>query len=130
MKILVVDDNIINRKVLVKFLEPTGTADEAVDGKKALELFTSAYRDGEPYQLVLLDIMMPVMDGIEALAAMRRHEKEHHIADRAKIVMVTALDDAEYVTRATELGCERYITKPVKRDTLLEIITELGIEAG
>ena len=127
MKILVVDDNIINRKVLVKFLEPVGLPDEAVDGALAVACFSQAIHDHQPYELVLLDIMMPVMDGIEALRAMRALEAEHEPGLRAKIVMVTALNDASFRTRAFALGCERFMTKPVKRDTLMEVLTELDI---
>ncbi|MDJ0838840.1 MAG: response regulator [Acidobacteriota bacterium] len=130
MKILVVDDNFVNRKVLVKFLEHLGEVDVAVNGREAMEAIKLGHVEQNPYELILLDIMMPEMDGQETLQAIRQYEKEHEIytSDGVKIIMVTALSDSKNIMHAFRYGCENYITKPVDRSKLLEAVRNLGFE--
>ena len=127
MKILVVDDNFVNRKILVKFLEGMGERDVAVNGLEALEAVKLGLEENAPYDLMLLDIMMPEMDGHETLTAVRELEMEREIftSDGIKIIMVTALNDAKNIMHAFREGCEHYITKPVKRDALFDAMRKL-----
>lgn len=128
MKILVVDDNFVNRKVMIKFLDHLGDIDVAANGKEAMEAVTIAHQEKAPYDLILLDIMMPEMDGLETLTAVRNFEKEKEIYtnDGVKIIMVTALTDSKNIMHAFRGGCENYITKPVDRAKLLTAIENLG----
>ena len=129
MKILIVDDNFINRKILLKFLEDKGEVDIAVNGLEAMEAIKLGHSEGAPYDLVLLDIMMPEMDGQETLQAIRAFEKEKKIytSDGVKIIMVTALTDSKNIMQSFRMGCENYITKPVERDKLMKAINNLGL---
>lgn len=129
MKALIVEDDFTSRKVLLKFLEPYGECDIAVDGKEALEAFIDASEAGEPYDLVFLDIMMPEMDGHGVLKSIRAHESSKGIEGRdvAKVIMTTALDDSSNVLEAFKSGCEAYVVKPIDKETLYHEMKKLGI---
>ena len=102
--ILVVDDDQINRMVLAHDLEQEGHRVTAVeDGGSALE----ALRDGR-FDVVLLDVLMPELDGWETLAQIERNEKLRHVP----VIMVSALEDIESVVRCIELGAADYLPKP------------------
>ena len=109
-RILVVDDEERNRRLLVAMLEAEGyTALEAADGPQALELARES-----PPDLVLLDIMMPGMDGYEVAQQLKADAATTAIP----VVMVTALDDRESRLRGLEAGAEEFVTKPVDRNEL------------
>ncbi|MBF0138801.1 MAG: response regulator [Magnetococcales bacterium] len=130
MKCLIVDDQIENRLVLAKVMDPYAQCDQAVDGAEAVELFAMHLREGQPYDLVLMDIMMPVMDGQEALRKMRELEDEAGILqeNQSAIVMVTAVDATSEMKRAFEEGrCTGYINKPISRGKILVKLSELGV---
>ena len=69
MKILLAEDDFVTRKFMVNFLSKYGECDVTVDGMEAVDAFMMALEDDEPYDLICLDIMMPVMDGYQALMA-------------------------------------------------------------
>ena len=107
MKILLAEDDFATRKFMSKFLEQYGDCDIAVDGMEAVDAFLMALESDEGYDLVCLDVMMPVMDGYQALKAIRDLEKERNIPekDMAKIIMTTALNEEKNVKMAFDLGC-------------------------
>ncbi|MEO7762114.1 MAG: response regulator, partial [Casimicrobiaceae bacterium] len=103
--LLIVDDNEDNRYTLSRRLLRHGYVNVAVaeDGEQALRQL----RD-KPFDLVLLDIMMPVMNGYQVLEAMRADARLRHIP----VIMISALDEMDSVIRCIELGAEDYLTKP------------------
>ena len=107
MKILLAEDDFVTRKFMVNFLSKYGECDVTVDGMEAVDAFMMALEDGEPYDLVCLDIMMPVMDGYQALVGIRNLEKERGISEdnAVKVIMTTALNEERNVNMAFELGC-------------------------
>mgnify|MGYP001440927456 CR=1 FL=1 len=130
MKTLVVEDDFTSRLVLQKMLSPYGQCDVAVNGLEAVQAFDIAMNEQKPYDLICLDIMMPEMDGKEALKIIREKEKELNISpkDETKIIMVTALDTAHEVIEAYyKGGCTSYLVKPIERKKILKAITELGL---
>ncbi|MGL1901249.1 MAG: response regulator [Fibrobacterales bacterium] len=129
MKILIVDDNFINRKQLKFMLSELGDSDLANDGKEALEAISIAHQLNEYYDLICMDIMMPQMDGMEALEKIRAFEQEHSIApdSGAKIIMITTVDDKSSIIKSFRSGCESYVVKPVVKHKLLETIKNLEI---
>lgn len=130
MKCLIVDDQIENRIVLAKIMDPYAACDQAVDGAEAVELFALRLNEGQPYDLVLMDIMMPIMDGQEALRKMRELEEDAGVLreNQSAIVMVTAVDATSEMKRAFEEGrCTGYINKPISRGKILVKLSELGI---
>lgn len=115
MRILIAEDDFASRKVILKFLSVYGECDVTVDGMEAVDAFMMALEEDNPYDLICLDVMMPVMDGYQALKSIRKIEKEHGIAedDMAKIIMTTALNEEKNVKKAFELGCTVYCAKPI-----------------
>ena len=130
MRILVVEDDFISRKVLRKMLAPFGESDFALNGVEALQAHKMAIREKQPYELICLDIMMPGMDGQQALKGIREHEKEIGVqpADEVKIIMTTALDAPRDVVEAYYRGgCTSYLIKPIDKIKLHDLISELGM---
>ena len=129
MKILLAEDDFVTRKFMVNFLSKYGECDVTVDGMEAVDAFMMALEDEEPYDLVCLDIMMPVMDGYQALVAIRKLEKEKNISeDKAvKVIMTTALIEERNVKMAFELGCTIYSGKPINQDRFEQALKKLNL---
>lgn len=129
LRILIVDDDLMGRRLLQQFLSPYGECDTAIDGKEALLAFHLAWERNQPYDLICLDIVMPEMDGRTALKEMRAWEQEHGVdlGKGAKIIMTTAVEDADEVLLAFNLGCEAYVFKPIGREKLLSKMEGLSL---
>jgi class 3 adenylate cyclase len=103
-RLLVVDDNEMNRDLLSRRLERQGhRVDTAAGGEEAL-----AALEREPYDLVLLDVMMPGLDGPQVLERLKRHERLRHVP----VIMISALGELDTVVRCIEAGAEDYLPKP------------------
>jgi len=129
MKILLAEDDFVTRKTMKDFLSKYGECDVTVDGMEAVDAFMLALEEEEPYDLVCLDIMMPVMDGYQALMGIRNLEKERNIPEdrAAKVIMTTALNEEKNVKMAFELGCTIYSGKPIDQDRFEEALKKLGL---
>ncbi len=129
MRTLIVDDDLVARKLMQKFLSQYGETEVAVDGLEALDLFLTALQSGKPYQLVCLDIMMPKLDGLKALKTIRDIEKQMGVDDsnKAKIIMTTALNDKKTVLESYDSGCEAYAWKPINLEKFKEVMKNLGL---
>src|SRR3989454_6365553 len=103
--LLVVDDNDDNRYTLTQRLKRQGYANVATarDGREALDVLRT-----RPFDLVLLDIMMPELNGYQVLAELKADERLRHIP----VIMVSAVDELDSVIRCIELGAEDYLPKP------------------
>jgi two-component system, chemotaxis family, chemotaxis protein CheY len=130
LKILVVEYDFMVRQVLRDILEEHGVVDIAVNGEEAIQAFRVAWRKDEPYDLLCMDIMMPVMDGNEALIKIREIELSLGIigSDEVKVIMISALDDAKTVVKAySKGGATSYIVKPIEKDRLLHEMRSIGL---
>ncbi len=129
LKILVVEDEFISRMLLKEMLAPFGACKTAQDGREAVELIDKSYDDpAGKFDLVCLDIMMPEMNGHQALKEIRRIEKQRGLEGNqtAKVLMITALDDTQNIMEAMVVGrCEAYMTKPISRTKLEEQLQNL-----
>lgn len=104
-RLLVVDDNKVNRLLLGRGLEQQGhTVSFAENGRQALEILRS-----KPFDLVLLDIQMPEMDGYQVLAQMTSDLRLRDVP----VIMTSALEEIDSVVKCIEMGAEDYLTKPV-----------------
>lgn len=131
MKILVTEDDFASRNVLQLTLRDLGEVDLAVDGEEALAACSEAFRCGEPYDLILMDIMMPEKDGLEAAREIRQMERKNGIRprDEAKILMVTAFSDVKTVFKAFNSSeVSGYLVKPFVPEDVLKKLAELGVE--
>lgn len=129
MRILLAEDDFATRKFMTNFLAKYGECDVTVDGMEAVDAFMMALEEGEPYDLVCLDIMMPVMDGYQALMGIRNLEKEREIPEEktAKVIMTTALNDEKNVKMAFDLGCTIYSGKPIDQERFEQALKKLGL---
>ena len=130
MRFLVVDDDFETRHLMQKLLRPFGDVDVATDGEEGVEAFSRALKAGEPYALVTMDILMPNVDGQQALREIRQIEKEHGIAreNQVRVIMVSGLDNSEELHDAFFLGeATSYIVKPINHAGLLQEIAKLGL---
>lgn len=130
MRILIVDDELFGRTLLRKLLSRHGEIDMAVNGKEAVEAFRAAWEEKAPYNFICLDILMPEMDGFEALKIIRAYEEEKGIfgPKRVKVIMITGKDDSKSVLTSFREGCEGYVIKPVEKKNLEKQMKELGLE--
>jgi two-component system, chemotaxis family, chemotaxis protein CheY len=129
VKTLIVEDEFTSRALLREILKRFGVPQVALNGRQAVDLFGSALESGEPFDLVCLDIMMPEMDGQEALRQMRTLEARAGIdaAKRAKVVMTTALADRNTVVEAINAQCDYFLVKPIDGRVLLEQLRNFGL---
>jgi two-component system, chemotaxis family, chemotaxis protein CheY len=129
MKILIVDDDKTSAKLLDGYLKMYGECHIAESGEEGLEAIKYAMQNNAPYELVTLDIMMPIIDGHETLKTIRELERStlNVSGKAAKIIMVSALDDINTVMKSFEELCDAYLTKPVVRKDLFNELVKLGV---
>ena len=129
MKILIAEDDLASRRFLSKLLAQYGEVDQVVDGLEALDAYLMATKEKAPYDLICLDIMMPKVDGVKVLKAIRDFETKQGVESeqRVKVIMTTALAETDYVNQAFEIGCEAYAAKPIDTNKMLEVIKKLGL---
>lgn len=129
MKILIAEDDFASRNAIKNFLKPYGECDITVDGMEAIDAFLMALEQGESYDLVCLDVMMPVMDGYQALKGIRDIEKNHGVSGKnaTKVIMTTALNEERNVRKAFELGCTVYCAKPIDMERLKKALVKLEL---
>jgi two-component system, chemotaxis family, chemotaxis protein CheY len=131
MKTLIVEDDFTSRLLLQEIMKQFGAAHIAVNGREAVEAVRLGMESGEPYDVICLDIMMPEMDGYEALSHIRALEEARGILPPrgAKIFMVTALDGIKNVSRGFRGLCDSYLVKPVEKARLIEQLRNFGFAA-
>jgi two-component system, sensor histidine kinase and response regulator len=116
LRVLLAEDNVVNQRVAVGLLEKEGhTVVVAGDGAKALEAL-----DRQTFDLILMDVQMPVMDGVEATAAIREREQNNGV--HIPIIAMTAHAMAGDRQRFLSLGMDGYVSKPIHSRDLLDVI--------
>jgi len=129
-RILIVEDDAIGRQLLEKYMNPYGAVDCVEDGEQALAAFQTAWEEADPYQLILLDIMIPKKDGQEVLRWIRSYEREQRVPSmqKTKIIMTTALDDPSNIMESFYTGgADSYIVKPIELEKLQQEMQNLGL---
>jgi|CXWL01.1.fsa_nt_gi PAS domain S-box-containing protein len=117
LRILLADDSPDNQVLIRSYLKQTpNRLDIADNGAIALKLFKEGC-----YDLILMDVQMPVMDGYEATKAIRAWEREHDLPP-TEVIALTALALKEEVLKTLDAGCNAHMTKPIKKHTLLEVL--------
>lgn len=123
--ILIVDDDFSTRKILNRILHRRALVDHAVDGAEAMMAYELSIHHQDPYDLILLDITMPKIDGTQVLKEIRSREKGFGLDpdEIVPIIMVTGRTEMEAHCR--ELGCNDYMVKPISPGNLLRNIRKL-----
>ena len=129
MKVLIVDDEFTNRLLLQEICKEFAKSHLAVDGSEAVEAVSKSLEEGEPYDVILLDIMMPNMNGHEALIKIREVEvtKGFNVGQGAKVIMVTALGDKKNVLDAFKEEADGYLVKPIEKSKLIKQLQKLEL---
>jgi len=122
LKVLVAEDNIINQRLAVEMLNSMGhTGVVVADGDKALKCLAKL-----KFDFVLMDVMMPLVDGLQAVAAIR--EKESRDGGHLPIIMATAHAEPDDRARFRKAGADGYVAKPMEIKLLeMEIARVLGV---
>ncbi|MFH1915392.1 MAG: response regulator [Pseudomonadota bacterium] len=130
MKALIVDDDFYSRNMIHEILRPVARCDIAVNGEEAIEAFRRGLMAKEPYDLICLDLLMPELDGQQALREIRAIEQEFDVAPRneAKVIVTTMLDDERETHDAFFLGgATAYLVKPIDEEKLMAEVRSLGL---
>jgi len=132
LKVLIVDDSDVQADILESSLDDLDIKNitKAVNGLQAVEYFKTALLSGVPFSLVFLDIIMPEMDGQEALKRMRALEKEAGVDKHGQstIIMLTSLSSPKDMLEALLEGdCTDYVVKPVAESLLQALLIKYGM---
>jgi two-component system, chemotaxis family, chemotaxis protein CheY len=132
LKVLIVEDSDLQADILNSILNDLGIKNvtKAINGVHAVEHFEQALLNGAAYSLVFLDIVMPEMDGQEALKRMRALEKGAGFSgnDKTTVIMTTSLNSpADMITALIENDCTDYIVKPVDENNLRSMLVKYGL---
>jgi len=130
LKVLIVEDDAVSRKMIEMLIKPLADKyDLAKEGLMALDFFNKSIDEENRYDLVLLDIMLPKMDGQTLLQEFRKKEKTKGIYGKSscKIVMVSALGDAGNIMEAFKNQCDGYLTKPYNKNNLIAELKKLEL---
>ena len=127
MRTLIVDDDFISRKLMLKYLRSYCECDVAVSGDEARTAFQLAWNEKSPYELIFLDIVIPGQNGLEVLKYIREYEVEKNVAEPVKIVMISGLDDQNQVKYAYKNNCDSYLIKPINHDKVLSASKNAGV---
>lgn len=115
LRVLLAEDHPVNQQIVRLILEPAGIVLTVVeDGAKALERLAT-----ERYDLVLMDMQMPILDGLEATRALRRRELD---GDRTPVLLLTANALSEHIAAGRAAGADGHLSKPIRPDTLLKAV--------
>ena len=129
MRTLIVEDELTNRLLLEKLLLRYGSCDVVSDGVAAVEAFRSAYKSGNNYDLVCMDIRMPGTSGIDVVKQLRDLEEARGILSTrgTKILMITGVNSTRELFRSFANLCDAYLTKPIDARRLDKHLNDLRL---
>ncbi len=127
MRILIVDDDRVSREVLYKVASAYGNCDLAIDGIEAVEAYSFSHDEGCPYDVIILDIMMPLFEGNKVLKRIRAFEAKNNITkeNRIKAVIVSALYSPRLLEELNTYEISEYIRKPLSVEVLKKVLDSI-----
>ena len=127
MRFLIAEDNKQDRGLLEKMLCGYGEYDIAGNGQQAFQMFKTACQQGNPYDLIFLDIIMPEIEGDQVLVMIREWEKNNLEEDTpVQIVMATSKTDADTIFASYDQKCQHFIMKPYMKFDIEEVMAKMG----
>jgi len=129
MRILIVDDDAVGRKTMRYILSDHGECCINGNAEEAMLAFIKAWNDWRPFSLIILDIGLPDMSGVELLSRIRRLEEEKYIPEeeRVKIIMVTSHSDEDRVVECFKAGCNEFVVKPTDKEMMAAKLSRIGL---
>lgn len=129
MRALIVEDESTNQFLLQTFLSRYGECQVVTNGKDAINAFRQALDAHEGFDLICMDIVMPEMNGDEAVLEIRTLESEKgvHPANHTRIFMTSVLNDPSNIHTAVMLDCDAYLLKPINTGKLLAHLRDFGL---
>ena len=129
LKILVAEDDKAGRRIIEFFLKPYGDCVTVADGEEALSRYLEATKLGKRFDLILLDIGMPKVSGLEVLKAVREEEQVNQLSSDAKVkvVMLTGRQDVDNINSSLLLGASHYLIKPIEEKSLIRELQRLDL---
>ncbi len=129
MRILIADDDVTSRMLMKHLLYSFGKCDLVMNGKEAIQAYNTAQEEGQPYDLICLDIFMPYFDGNAVLMKIRSIEKSNAIPreKQVKVIMITGLASRKNVIRSIKGQCNGFLAKPVDGNKLFGILRSLNL---
>jgi putative nucleotidyltransferase with HDIG domain len=129
MKILIADDEKVSRIKLKLIMQNFGECESVDSGKDAVAMFHNAHQQGTPFSLIMLDLDMPDMDGLQVLSEIIAAETKLGVPkpQKAKVLMVSSFTDKDLVLKCIQSGCDDYIAKPFGIHIIGKKLSKLGI---
>lgn len=129
MRALLVEDSASTRKLLKTVISPYAEVVEAENGRTAVELYRAAVESADPFNYVFLDLVMPEMDGIEVLSAIRDDEETRQVPpdERAQVIVVSGHTEGDNIYDAYIRDCAAFLVKPIEREKLLREMRRIGL---
>lgn len=129
MRILLVEDveisRMITENILRQFSEVT-FIDNAKNGFEAIKKTLDLYKKGKKYDVIFMDIIMPITSGYQALENIRKYEKNNHIEEnnRSKIVILSSLNTKEEIENGLRMGADKVFIKPINYEDIKSLFKE------
>jgi len=132
MKSLIVEDDPVSRYLMGSILSPFGPVKTAVDGEEGVQMYLLAFEEGVPFDVVMLDIMLPKLDGKNVLERIREIESSETVVEhgRTKIIMTTALSHSDETILHYRDYYDGYIEKPLDREIVVCELRKMGFDVG
>ncbi|MBF0607903.1 MAG: response regulator [Candidatus Magnetobacterium sp. LHC-1] len=129
MNTLIVDDEPVTTKMLKRLFSRYGMCEVATNGDDAVTFFKDAWHRDRPYDLIIMDVMMPGRTGIEAYEAIREYEQQSSVkkGSEVKIVLMTGMGISRELFNVYKTSCMAYLYKPVDMKELLEVLNRLNL---
>lgn len=129
MNILLVEDveisRIVAENILRQFSEVT-FIDNAKNGSEAIKKTLDSYKKGKKYDIIFMDIIMPITSGYQALESIRKYEKDNYIEEnnRSKIVILSSLNTKEEIENGLRMGADKVFIKPISYEDIKSLFKE------
>jgi len=123
MRVLIVDDDLVSRLVLVEITSAFAAVDSCGDGAEAVDAVREALQTGKPYDLICMDILMPVMNGLDALQSVRRDEEAYGRPRASTVIVTSSSDEVGSIEQAFGSLCDAYLIKPIDGSKFLDVLT-------
>ncbi len=129
LNILIVEDDFVTRHLEVSLMSEFGNCEVAVNGPEAVRAFEVRLLNEEPYDLIILDILIPLQDGHEVLTQIRQFEDEKDIQgfDRTKVIIVSNLKDMDNISKSFRGQSDSYIVKPITKKKIFNELKRLKL---